>query len=154
MKIIDRVVNLIKADVENKDVLEAACGSADLSVALSFTAKSVKCIDLVGFRLNPLLLNCPNVEFIIMDAAKMTFADNSFDTVVIYNAAYHIKDEFDKILSECMRVAKSGGAIRLISSFSIDKSVIENAVIPILQRLNAVFTVERAKEFISVTVSV
>lgn len=99
MKTIDSVLQIIESDVLGKNVLEVACGSADLSVAMSPLASTVKCIDLVDFRLNAAIFKCKNVKFAVMDATKMEFQNNAFDTVVIYNATYHIKDDFDKILA-------------------------------------------------------
>lgn len=154
MKITEKAANIMKNDVVGKDVLEVACGSADLSVSVSSLARTVKCIDLVGFRLNPELNNCSNVQFNVMDATGMTFDDCSFDTVVIYNAAYHIKDEFAAIVSECMRVTRQSGAIYVISSVSIDKAVFDDGIIPYLNVIGAQFAVERDKTFISVRIAV
>lgn len=153
MKITDKVINLIKYDVADKDVLEVACGRADLSVALSPIARAVDCIDLVDFRLNPDICKHSNVKFSLMNAAQMTFADGSFDTAIIYNAAYHIKDELSVIISECMRVIRSGGAIYVISSVSIDRAVIEDEIIPLLNGIGAQFTVQRDKTFITVRIA-
>lgn len=152
MKITDKVINLIKYDVADKDVLEVACGRADLSVALSPIARAVDCIDLVDFRLNPDICKHSNVKFSLMNAAQMTFADGSFDTAIIYNAAYHIKDELSVIISECMRVIRSGGAIYVISSVSIDRAVIDGDLVTLLNGIGAQFTVERGKTLISVKI--
>ena len=55
MKITEQALKIMKNDVIGKDVLEAACGRADLSVAMSPIARTVECIDLVDFRLIPKL---------------------------------------------------------------------------------------------------
>lgn len=154
MKIIDNVLKIIKPDTDGKNVLEVACGSADLSVAMSPAANAVKCIDLVDFRLNTEISHCKNVEFSVMDAKKMSFSDSSFDTVVIYNALYHIKDELAEILSECRRVVKRGGAIYLISSFSIDRAIIENTVIPALQNAELCYILNRFNNLVIVRICV
>lgn len=153
MKITDKVINLIKYDVADKDVLEVACGRADLSVALSSVARFVNCIDLVDFRLDPDIVNCNNVQFSVMDATDMKFNDDSFDTAVIYNAAYHVKEVFDKIVAECFRVVRGGGSLYVVSSFSIDRAVIEDEIIPLLNGIGAQFTVNRDKTFITVRIA-
>jgi len=50
----------------------------------------------------------PNVRFIKMDAAKMDFADASFDIVCISNSLHHMPD-LQPVLSEMLRVLKPGG---------------------------------------------
>lgn len=154
MKIIEKVVQSIKPLICGKNILEVACGSADLSVAMSPVAATVNCIDLVDFRLNSAIVNCTNVKFFVMNATKMDFENDSFDTVVIYNAAYHIKDEFEQILYECLRVAKGGGAICLISTFSIDKALIKNTFSTILQKAGVHFTVQDNGTLVSAYISV
>ncbi len=53
MSITEKALDVLEDCVIDKDVLEVACGSADLSVTLSSVARTVNCIDLVDFRLNP-----------------------------------------------------------------------------------------------------
>lgn len=120
---------------------------------MSSVARLVRCIDLVDFRLNPSIGNCANVKFSVMDATKMTFADNLFDVAVIYNAAYHIKDEFVSILSECRRVVKSGGGILIISTFSIDTLAIEDTLLPLLSQTGIHFTVEQSQNLVLINVT-
>ena len=154
MKITEQALKIMKNDVIGKDVLEAACGCADLSVAMSPLARTVECIDLVDFRLNPEVAQCANVRFSAMDATRTAFADGSFDTSVIFNAAYHIKDELSAVISECMRVTRQGGAIYVISSVSIDRAVIDGDLVTLLNGIGAQFTVERGKALISVRIAV
>ena len=49
-------------------------------------AEKVYCIDLENFRLRGKSLQ--GAEFSVKDATKMTFVDNTFDTVVLYNAFF------------------------------------------------------------------
>lgn len=154
MKITEQALKVMKSDVIGKDVLETACGRADLSVAMSPLARTVECIDLVDFRLNPEVEKCANVRFSVMDATRTAFADGSFDTVVVFNAAYHIKDELSAVIAECTRVTRQGGAIYVISSVSIDRAVIDGDIVTLLNGIGAQFTVERDKTFISVKIAV
>jgi len=45
-----------------------------------------------------------------MDASKMDYLDESFDTVCLSNSLHHLKD-MDTVLSEMMRVLKPGGTL-------------------------------------------
>ena len=105
MKKTDALVNMLISDIESKEVLEVACGAADFSVSAARAANHVSCIDLDACRLNHLDKQ-ENVTFQIMDAARMSYPDNTFDTVVIYNAFFHIRDQWDEIEKECRRVLK------------------------------------------------
>ncbi|MBQ6232050.1 MAG: class I SAM-dependent methyltransferase [Clostridia bacterium] len=119
MKKTDTFVKLIESEIKNKDVLEVACGGAEFSVSASRLAHCVHCIDLDASRLGD--LNLPdNVHFSIMDASKMSFHDWQFDTVVLYNAFFHVQTEWDIIKEECKRVLKSGGCLIIVGTWSLD----------------------------------
>ncbi|MCD4796453.1 MAG: class I SAM-dependent methyltransferase, partial [Candidatus Cloacimonetes bacterium] len=49
-----------------------------------------------------------DVEFQIMDAANMSYKDETFDTVCLSNSLHHMPD-LDKTLNEMKRVLKKGG---------------------------------------------
>ncbi|MBQ9814573.1 MAG: class I SAM-dependent methyltransferase [Lachnospiraceae bacterium] len=122
MKKTDILVNLLASDIENKKVLEVACGTADFSVSAAKLAKSVFCIDLDDSRLSDQAKN-NNICFQIMDAAKMFYSDKEFDTIVIYNAFFHIQTQWKMIESECKRVIKSPGAIYIVGTWSLDTNL-------------------------------
>lgn len=142
-----QAVNLLKEDISGKKILESACGTADFSIEASKIAKSVNCIDLENFRLNPKITECSNVTFEKMDATALKFKNDSFDTVVVYNALAHLKTVLDGILSECLRTAKPGGCICFISSFSIDKRIIEEKLIPLLENTKLKYHTSTDKVF-------
>ena len=119
MKKTDALVNMLISDIESKEVLEVACGAADFSVSAARAATHVSCIDLDACRLNHLDKQ-ENVTFQIMDAARMSYPDNTFDTVVIYNAFFHIRDQWDEIEKECRRVLKRTGILYVIGTWSLD----------------------------------
>jgi phosphatidylethanolamine/phosphatidyl-N-methylethanolamine N-methyltransferase len=64
-----------------------------------------------------------NVELMQMDAAKMDFADSAFDIVV---AAYVVTavPDYRALMSEIVRVCRSGGRVVLLNHFTQDASVI------------------------------
>lgn len=123
MKKTDILVDLLILDIEDKEVLEVACGAADLSVSAARAAKHVSCIDLAECRLNDLSKQ-RNVTFQIMDAARMSYPDNTFDTIVIYNAFFHIQKQWDEIERECKRVLKHTGILYIIGTWKLDTSLL------------------------------
>ena len=137
---VERALNEIKNEIEEKTVLEVACGCAEFSVAASKIATKVNCIDLDSFRLNQEIFNCHNVEFEIMDATDMHYSDGAFDTVILYNAICHLETIIPAIFKECKRVLKTNGSIFIISSFGMDKVVIEDNLIPYLSNNNIAFS--------------
>lgn len=76
----------------------------------------------------------PQVEDIIeMDAQDMTFADNSFDSVVAMYAVSVVPD-IDQMFDEIQRVCKPGGEFVLVNHFVSDNILLklfENAMIPL-----------------------
>ena len=122
MKKTDALVNLLASDIEHKNVLEVACGAAGFSASAARIADRVSCIDLDDSRVkNQVMRN--NVCFQIMDASKMSYSDDEFDTIVMYNAFFHIHSQWDKIEKECRRVIKRTGVIFIIGTWSLDVSL-------------------------------
>ena len=125
MKKTDALVKMLNSDIENKDVLEVACGTADFSVSAAQLANSVSCIDLDDSRLTD-LTGKNNVSFKIMDASEMTFLKDTFDTIVIYNAFFHIQTQWSEIEKECLRVLKSKGIIYIVGTWKLDTSLMKD----------------------------
>ena len=122
MKNTDILVDLLMEDIENKTVLEAACGAADFSISASAYSDCVYCIDLDARRLNG--KTAANIHFQIMDASKMVYADNTFDTVILYNAFAHIQSQWVEIERECKRVLKADGVIYIVGTWKLDVRII------------------------------
>src|SRR5512141_3036012 len=49
-----------------------------------------------------------NIRFAVLDAARLDFPDESFDTVCISNSLHHLAD-LPQVLAEMRRVLKSNG---------------------------------------------
>lgn len=118
MKKTDAWIALLRAEIENKTVLEAACGAAECSVSAAAYAADVFCIDLDDSRLRRPLPS--NVHFEKMDAADMAFPDEMFDMVMLYNALFHIRSQWTEIERECKRVLKAGGSLFLVATWKLD----------------------------------
>ena len=121
VKKVDIVVKELYSDIVEKNILEVACGCAEFSISASHYAESINCIDIDDSRLNGSLPE--NVKFDMMDASRMNYSDESFDTIVLYNAFYHIYSQWEEIKRECMRVLKSFGTIYIVSSWNLDISL-------------------------------
>lgn len=66
----------------------------------------------------------------------------SFDTAVMYNAIGHLGAVLEKVLKECLRVTKPGGAIFVISSFRMDMPAIDEKLLPLLAKKQIAFAEE------------
>lgn len=124
MKKTEALVRQLLPGIRDKAVLEVACGSADFSLAVATFAGSVSCIDLDASRMNPQILET-KVRFQVMDATQMAYPDNSFDTVVLYNAFSHIQSQWREIKRECRRVVRDDGAIYVVGTWKMNVSRME-----------------------------
>lgn len=147
MKKIETAVKIINSYICNKDVIEIACGSADFSICASEYALNIQCIDLTSQRLNKTINSLPNVLFSEMDAAKLAFGNESFDTVIAYNAAAHLESDLIKTISESLRVTKNNGSVIFISSWKMDHMVFSNKLIPYLIETSIKYSVEQYDDF-------
>ena len=118
----NELVRMLATDIENKDILEVACGAAGFSVSAARIANHVACIDLDDSRLNDQAKE-NNIHFQIMDASKMSFHDNMFDTLFIYNAFFHIQSQWNMIERDCKRVLKSTGKIYIVGTWKLDTNL-------------------------------
>ena len=119
MRLVEKAVELLKSEIAEKDILEVACGGADFSICSAEFAKSVSSIDLDDSRIKGKTLP-DNLRFEKMNAACMNYHDASFDNVFLYNAFFHVREEWDEIEKECRRVLKPSGKIVIIGTWKLD----------------------------------
>lgn len=150
MKRVERVIQHIADSLNDKDVLEVACGCAEFSYAASNIAKTVTCIDLDDTRIKLNIAERTNIKFQVMDATEMSFNDRLFDTAVLYNAVGHLEEIIDEVVSECQRVVKPHGTIYLISSFKMDKWFLRDTL---LRRLHENVEIQEIEPFLFVKIS-
>lgn len=77
----------------------------------------------------------------------MQYADKMFDTIVMYNAIGHLSTILALLIKECQRVLKTGGAILIISSLKMDKCVIYDALLPLLDSQSISYLLSNDKHF-------
>ena len=55
----------------------------------------------------------------------MHYSNDSFETVILYNAFSHIYSQWDIIKDECMRVLKPSGVLYIVSTWNLDIFLME-----------------------------
>ncbi len=145
-----QAARLLSPHLAGLDVLEIACGTADFSLAAAETARSVTAIDLDDCRLSPAARSTDGVRFQRMDAAAMTFPDGSFDTAVLYNALGHLTAILPEVIPEALR---HGGTLIVCSSFSLDKTVMEEKLLPLLKERRLSFSCQEEGPFHIIEIS-
>ncbi len=99
-----------------KDVLEAACGPGRGLGFLALAAKSVTGLDLTeSFVTAASERYHGRIRVVRGDAQKTPFADDSFDTVILFEAVYYLPDA-GKFVSEARRVLRPGGVLVMCSA--------------------------------------
>ncbi len=125
MSAVQQIVKQFEPELQDKVLLEVACGCAEFSLAALEYAREAACIDLDDFRLADGVPGQERLRFAKMDAAAMSFPDKSFDVVVIFNALCHIESVLDQVLRECRRVLRPGGKILLIGSWKMELAFLQ-----------------------------
>jgi len=105
----------VKKFVKNKRVLDIACGGGGKSVWLAEKgAKKVTGIDLeeifIEQAVNFAKEHKVKCEFLVEDASKLSFEDESFDLVVLNDVMEHVSEPV-KVLAEAGRVLRKGGRV-------------------------------------------
>ena len=145
-----RAAQLLSSHLTGRDILEIACGTADFSLAAAETARGVTAIDLDDCRLSPAARSTDGVRFQRMDAATLTFPDGSFDTAVLYNALGHLTAILPEVIPEALR---HGGTLIVCSSFSLDKTVMEEKLLPLLKERRLSFSCQEEGPFHIIEIS-
>ena len=99
-----------------KDVLEAACGTGQGLGLLLASARTVTAGDFSA----PILAIAgrhygSRIALQQFDAQNMSFADNSFDAVILFEALYYLPDA-QRFFAECRRVLRPGGHLLIASA--------------------------------------
>ena len=115
----------------NNNVLDAACGCGQYSIALAEKNQFV-----TGLDINPGYIeisqhisskfNLKNTHFLVGNLHNMPFANESFDAIFCYSALMYTRE--DRVISELARVLQPGGNLYICSDGSgwpIYKIVVE-----------------------------
>ncbi|HEU4403588.1 MAG TPA: methyltransferase domain-containing protein, partial [Candidatus Polarisedimenticolia bacterium] len=95
-------------------ILDVACGlgATTRHLLAHYAAEAITGIDLTEKNLEVCRRNAPGVLFRAMDATRLEFPDESFDSVICVEAAFHFQTR-ERFLREARRVLKPGGRIVL-----------------------------------------
>lgn len=100
----------------DKDVLEAACGSGQ---GLGYLAKLAKSISAGDYSFDILKTTrahygdrIPLKQF---DAQDIPYQDNSMDVIILFEAIYYLPSA-EKFVSECRRVLRNGGKVLIATA--------------------------------------
>ncbi len=129
-----QTLNQIVGDLKGRRVMEIGCGTCEFA-----NAAAKYCLELYAVDIEDktkFIKPQSNLFFKNMDATKMDFRPLYMDVAVFYNSVGHLERELAAIIDECLRVLKEDGEIIVCSSQSYDRAVVNNELIPYLQKLN------------------
>lgn len=104
--------NIIKS-IEAGRLLDVASGRGNsIKFALENFSNVIECVGIDVSEANiesaKQAVQDERVRFMLMNGASMSFNDNEFDTVTMFNSMHHLKNT-DQVMSEIFRVLKPGG---------------------------------------------
>ncbi len=119
-------VNEVLSNISGGKVLDVGCGVGWCVKVLKENLKDYD--EIIGIDIRDDVLkkareefNESNIKFANIDATKMPYDNNSFDTVCISNTLHHLPKP-DLILSEMERVLKTDGLFMIQEMFSDNQS--------------------------------
>lgn len=102
--------------LDNKNILELGCGSANLTRLIATTGDGRKVIatevDQIQHEKNLLINDLSNVEFKLAGSENIPENDNSIDIIFMFKSLHHVPlNIMDKALQEARRVLKPSGLV-------------------------------------------
>lgn len=117
---------------ENRgNILEVACGLGETTKYLQkhYEPANIVAINISPKQLEKSKVNAPGSKFIVMDAAKLDFEDDSFDHIICVEAAFHFNTR-EKFLREAWRILKPGGSLVLSDILFEDPDRMSDWMVP------------------------
>ena len=116
---------------EDKDVLEYGCGLGSYAFDLSSKGSNVTGIDISEFAIREAktraMQNGLKIDFQVMDAEQLKFANESFDVVCGSSILHHLN--LERAIEEIMRVLRPGGKAIFVEPLS------HNLIIALFRKL-------------------
>lgn len=102
--------------VQNRDVLEVACGAGPGLRYLAQRARMVAAGDLSPEVLSRAQQHAgKDVDLRVFDAQELPYGDASFDAVIIFEALYYVPSA-ERFIAEAKRVLRPGGTLLMSSA--------------------------------------
>lgn len=102
--------------IRDKEVLEVACGAGHGLKYFATTARRVVAGDITDTLVTKAKANAgPTVEIHRLNADSLPFADQSFDTIILFEAIYYLENP-SYFLKECQRVLKPQGKLLIATA--------------------------------------
>ncbi len=126
MGVVEIILQDLCSYLDDKKVLEIACGDSDFSLIASKYAKEILATDisLERFKRRNLKVIPRNLDFKEMDATNLNIDKDSFDICICYNALGHLKSILTPVLTEMIRVTTEDGYLIFIATWEMDKNII------------------------------
>lgn len=123
------------ANITNRDkVLEIGCGTGLFTgKVIKLSGAQITATDLSEDLLNIAKTKNPQATFIIDDAMKMTFSENSFDVVFGSSVLHHL--DMNLALSEIFRVLKKNGRMIFAEPNMINPQIFVQKNIPFIKEM-------------------
>lgn len=112
-KFVEPMYDIIVREIEKSEggrILDVGCGNANLFTCLPEGKYELTGIDFSKNMIAEAKKNCSQATFLVGDAEKLPFDDDSFD-IIVCNASFHHYIHPDTVLAEMHRVLKYGGKL-------------------------------------------
>ena len=143
----NHVIEIMRPYVKGR-LLDIGCGTGLYSLGFN-------CDDYVGIDINKNFISYARKQyskkFIVMDATKLTFANDTFDSIVSIALFHHICNrDARKVFEEMQRVCKPGGYISLLDiTYPSNKFNFIGSFLCKIDRGRYVRTLEETREILS-----
>ncbi|MCF6242172.1 MAG: methyltransferase domain-containing protein [Bacteroidales bacterium] len=125
-------INLANLNAQSK-VLEIGCGTGIFTNKVyEMTKAQITAIDISEDLLTQAKEKLPKVNFKIEDAMALSFKDNSFDVVYGSSILHHL--DFEKSLTEIIRVLKPKGKLIFAEPNMINPQIFIQKNIPVIKK--------------------
>lgn len=114
LKFVEPMYDVLVSEIqklESGKILDVGCGNANLFMALPEGRYELYGVDFSKAMIDEAKVKCAGkASFMVADAEKLPFDDNTFD-IIVCNASFHHYVHPDIVLAQMQRVLKKGGKL-------------------------------------------